>query len=62
VVDFMLQGLDRGDFYILCPDNMVTREMDERRMQWAADDLIRNRPALSRWRTEFKDAFDDFMK
>jgi NAD(P)-dependent dehydrogenase (short-subunit alcohol dehydrogenase family) len=62
VVDFMLQGLDRGDFYILCPDNMVTREMDERRMRWAADDLIKNRPALSRWRTEFRDAFDDFMK
>jgi NAD(P)-dependent dehydrogenase (short-subunit alcohol dehydrogenase family) len=62
VVDFMLQGLERGDFYIICPDNMVTREMDERRMQWAADDLIQNRPALSRWRNEFKDAFDDFMK
>jgi hypothetical protein len=31
-------------------------------MQWAADDLIKNRPALSRWRGEFKDAFDAFMK
>lgn len=62
VVDFMLEGLGRGDFYILCPDNMVTREMDEKRMQWAADDLIRNRPALSRWRPEFKDEFDAFMR
>jgi NAD(P)-dependent dehydrogenase (short-subunit alcohol dehydrogenase family) len=62
VVDFMLEGVGRGDFYVLCPDNMVTREMDARRMQWAADDLIRNRPALSRWRSEFKDAFDAFMK
>jgi NAD(P)-dependent dehydrogenase (short-subunit alcohol dehydrogenase family) len=61
VIDFMLTSLGRGDFYILCPDNMVTREMDERRMQWAADDLIRNRPALSRWLPEFKDAFDAFM-
>ena len=24
-VDFMMQSLDRGDFYILCPDNEVTR-------------------------------------
>ena len=50
-----------GDFYILCPDNMVTREVDNRRMAWAMDDLIQGRPALSRWRPEFKDAFDAFM-
>jgi NAD(P)-dependent dehydrogenase (short-subunit alcohol dehydrogenase family) len=61
VIDFMLEGLARGDFYILCPDNMVTRETDERRMAWAMGDLIENRPALSRWRPEFKDAFDAFM-
>jgi NAD(P)-dependent dehydrogenase (short-subunit alcohol dehydrogenase family) len=60
--DFMLQAMDRGDFYILCPDNAVTRDMDERRMQWAAEDVIRNRPALSRWHPDFKDAFDAFMK
>jgi hypothetical protein len=57
----MLTGLGRGDFYILCPDNAVTRQMDEQRMQWSADDLIRNRPALSRWRPEFKEEFDAFM-
>lgn len=62
VIDFMLEGLGRGEFYMLCPDNMVTREMDQRRMQWAADDLIKGRPALSRWRPEFKDEFDAFMK
>jgi len=62
VVDFMLESIARGDFYILCPDNDVTRAMDERRMQWAADDLIKNRPALSCWHTPMKTAFDDFMK
>ena len=62
VAAFMLDGMARGDFYILCPDNMVTRAVDERRMQWSAGDLIENRPALSRWRPEFKDAFDDFMR
>jgi NAD(P)-dependent dehydrogenase (short-subunit alcohol dehydrogenase family) len=61
VIDFMLEGLGRGDFYILCPDNAVTREMDNRRMRWAMDDLIEGRPALSRWRPEFKDQFDAFM-
>ena len=61
VADFMLERMAAGDFYILCPDNMVTREVDNRRMAWAMGDLIENRPALSRWRPEFKDAFDAFM-
>lgn len=62
VVEFMLESLAHGDFYILCPDNDVTRAMDERRMQWSADDLIRNRPALSRWHATMKTAFEAFMK
>ena len=61
VVEEMLAGLARGDFYILCPDNDVTRAMDEKRIQWMADDLIKNRPALSRWHADYKDAFTDWM-
>jgi NAD(P)-dependent dehydrogenase (short-subunit alcohol dehydrogenase family) len=61
VVDEMLRAMDKGDFYILCPDNDVTRAMDEKRIQWAADDLIKNRPALSRWHPDFKDAFAAYM-
>ncbi|WP_438029828.1 SDR family NAD(P)-dependent oxidoreductase [Sorangium sp. So ce233] len=61
VVDLMIDSMGRGDFYILCPDNAVTREVDERRIQWAADDLIRNRPALSRWHPDHAEAFAAFM-
>jgi NAD(P)-dependent dehydrogenase (short-subunit alcohol dehydrogenase family) len=61
VADFLLAALDRGDFYILCPDNEVTRETDEKRIQWSADDLIKNRPALSRWHPDFEAAFAKFM-
>jgi NAD(P)-dependent dehydrogenase (short-subunit alcohol dehydrogenase family) len=62
VVDFMLTSLARGDFYILCPDNDVARPLDERRMAWAAGDIIENRPALSRWHPDYKDAFERFVK
>jgi NAD(P)-dependent dehydrogenase (short-subunit alcohol dehydrogenase family) len=62
VVDFMLDGMAAGDFYLLCPDNDVTRDIDERRILWAAQDIIKNRPALSRWHPDFKQAFADFMK
>jgi NAD(P)-dependent dehydrogenase (short-subunit alcohol dehydrogenase family) len=62
VVDFMLPALAKGEFYILCPDNEVTRPVDEKRMRWAMDDLILNRPALSRWHPDYKDAFAEYMK
>jgi NAD(P)-dependent dehydrogenase (short-subunit alcohol dehydrogenase family) len=61
VVDFMLDSLTRGDFYILCPDNAVDRVTDERRLQWSIDDIIKNRPALSRWHPDFEAAFTAYM-
>ena len=61
VVEFMIESLARGDFYILCPDNEVSRDIDERRIRWMADDLISNRPALSRWHPAFGDAFARFI-
>lgn len=62
VVDFMIERMNAGDFYILCPDNDVTREMDNKRMAWAMGDLIENRPALSRWHPDWKDAFARHME
>lgn len=61
-VDFMMQRLEAGDFYILCPDNDVPRALDERRMLWAIGDVVENRPALSRWHPDYADAFADFVK
>ena len=58
----MLETMAAGDFYLLCPDNDVTRDIDEHRILWAAQDLIKNRPALSRWHPDYKQAFADFMK
>jgi NAD(P)-dependent dehydrogenase (short-subunit alcohol dehydrogenase family) len=61
-VDFMLQRIDAGDFYILCPDNDVPRQLDERRILWAAGDIVENRPALSRWHPDYAEAFAKFVK
>jgi hypothetical protein len=57
----MLESIGRGDFYILCPDNDVSRATDEKRMAWAIGDIIENRPALSRWHRDWKDAFAAFI-
>lgn len=61
VVNFMIDRVSAGDFYVLCPDNAVNRRMDERRMRWAMDDIILNRPALSRWHPDFEQAFARYM-
>lgn len=60
-VDFMMESLARGDFYILCPDNDVARATDERRILWAAGDIVENRPPLSRWHPKYADAFKAFL-
>lgn len=54
VVEALLEGLTRGDFYILCPDNEVTPDMDRRRILWGAGDVAENRPPLSRWHADWK--------
>lgn len=61
-VEFLLQSLERGDFYILCPDNDVPRALDEKRIAWAAGDIVENRPPLSRWHPGYTDAFEAFLK
>ncbi len=61
-VDFMLERLNAGDFYILCPDNDVPRALDERRILWAATDLVENRPPLSRWHPDYAPAFAQFAQ
>jgi NAD(P)-dependent dehydrogenase (short-subunit alcohol dehydrogenase family) len=61
-IDFMLERLEADDFYILCPDNDVPRSLDERRILWAAGDLVENRPPLSRWHPDHAKAFEDFSR
>ena len=62
VIDYMVDALARGDFYILCPDNDTPPELDAKRMQWNTDDLIKNRPALSRWHADYAEQFSAFME
>jgi hypothetical protein len=61
-IAFMLERLEAGDFYILCPDNEVTRDMDERRILWAAGDIVENLPPLSRWDPDYAEPFKRFLE
>lgn len=53
VVDMLLDGVAGDRFYIICPDDEVTAEMDTKRILWAAQDITENRPPLSRWHPDF---------
>jgi NAD(P)-dependent dehydrogenase (short-subunit alcohol dehydrogenase family) len=61
-IDFMIERVSAGDFYILCPDNDVPRRLDEKRILWAAGDIVENRPALSRWHPDFANDFATFLE
>jgi NAD(P)-dependent dehydrogenase (short-subunit alcohol dehydrogenase family) len=61
VIDFMLQELDKGRFYILCPDNDVNRETDNLRMTWTMQDITENRAPLSRWHPDYQEQFAEYL-
>ncbi|KAI1188980.1 hypothetical protein F5B17DRAFT_393096 [Nemania serpens] len=61
VVDYLETKMAQRQFWVLCPDNDVTEDMDRRRMLWHTDDAVLGRPPLSRWRAEYKDEFEAWM-
>ena len=62
VVDVMVERVNRRDFYIICPDNEVTTEIDNKRILWGAQDITENRAPLSRWHPDYKEEFEAFLK
>lgn len=57
VVDYTMNALDRGSFYIVCPDGEVSEDRDKARILWGAEDITEDRPALSRWHPDWADVF-----
>jgi len=63
-IDFLFDALQEkpSRFYILCPDNDVTTQMDYKRLRWYLDDILVRDLPLSRWHPDYKDAFAVYMK
>ncbi|KAF4777199.1 short-chain dehydrogenase/reductase [Colletotrichum scovillei] len=61
VAEYLEKKMTEGLFYILCPDNEVTEEMDRKRMMWSVGDIVEGRPPLSRWRNDYKDEAQAWM-
>lgn len=56
------RGMGEGKFYVVCPDNDVSEEMDRKRMFWGVGDVVYGRPPLSRWRDGYRDDAEEWMK
>ncbi|KAI0698457.1 hypothetical protein BC835DRAFT_1405362 [Cytidiella melzeri] len=59
---YMLDKVREGRFYIICPDNETSPELDQLRIMWAAGDVAEGRPALSRWHKDYKSLFEEYVK
>ncbi|KAL4894464.1 hypothetical protein BDV59DRAFT_11676 [Aspergillus ambiguus] len=62
VAEELVKGLEKGSFYIICPDDDVDAALDQARMQWASDDLIEGRPALSRWEADWRGRAEEVIQ
>jgi len=62
VAELLGKKMEQGKFYIICPDNDVSEDMDKRRMLYGAGDIVYERPALSRWREDTKDKAAEEIK
>ena len=61
-IDYLFDAIAQERFYIICPDNDVSEEMDRKRIAWAAGDVIARDTPLSRWDPEWKEAFASYME
>ena len=55
VADFLERKMAEGQFWVICPDNDVSEELDKKRMTWGTGDMLEGRPPLTRWREDWKE-------
>ena len=61
-IEYLFEAIAQGRFYIICPDNDVSSEMDAKRVAWAAGDMLVRDVPLSRWDPAYKEAFAEYME
>ncbi|KAL9041728.1 MAG: hypothetical protein Q9214_004006 [Letrouitia sp. 1 TL-2023] len=61
VAKYLEKKMGEDVFYIICPDNDVTTEVDKKRILWNAGDIANERQPLSRWREEYRTEVEKWM-
>ena len=62
VAEYGARKMMEGHFYIVCPDDDVSEELDKARMAYAMGDVCEGRPPLSRWHDEYKDSAAEWIQ
>lgn len=62
VAEELFKGLEKGAFYIICPDGETDRALDQARMKWGSEDVVEGRPALSRWEESWKSRAEEAIQ
>ncbi|EPQ62646.1 Bgt-1599 [Blumeria graminis f. sp. tritici] len=62
VVEYLEAKMREKKFYIICPDNDVNERLDQARISWATNDLVLGRPPLTRWREEWKNESEEWIR
>ncbi|KAJ9610676.1 hypothetical protein H2200_005453 [Cladophialophora chaetospira] len=62
VAEYGVKKIEKGKFYIICPDTDVDEALDNARMSWAVGDITEGRSALSRWDEKIKDEAAGWIK
>lgn len=61
VVEFLAGKMADDKFYVICPDNDVSEELDKKRMLYAMAEIVQGKPPLSRWREDYKEEAADII-
>lgn len=56
-VEVLFETIDKGEFYAICTDHYKTKTACLGEVRASADDVILNRPPLSRWHPDFQAAW-----
>ena len=56
-VEVLFEAIEKGNFYAVCTDHCKTKDACLGEVTSSAEDVVLNRPPLSRWHPDFQDAF-----
>lgn len=63
IIDYLKDELDNiNKFYVICPDNETDNITDKIRIHWTMNDIIYERPPLSRWHPSYKEQYNKFLE
>ena len=61
VIEYLFVKIAEKIFYVICPDNETTEDVDNKKMLWEGSQVAERRPPLSRWHRDYKEKFNNFM-